>query len=448
MRTGLYVRVSTAEQEKHGYSIKVQLEKLRAFASAKDYTVVKEYVDAAQSGAKLERPGLKQLIEDVENNALDCVLVYRLDRLSRSQKDTMYLIEDVFLKNSVAFVSLQESFDTTSSFGRAMIGMLSVFAQLERDNITERLFSGRAHRAKRGFHHGGGIIPFGYHYDVETGELKRFENESNEVKAMFEMIANGKSVSSVAKEFNTYDTTIRRRIANSVYIGKIQFDGETFDGQHEPIISKELFDKANVRMNARASSLPFKRTYLLSGLIYCGKCGERCSAYESRSKHNDKEYRRAYYRCNARTWKYKQKHGRTCEQPHIRVDELEQAVMEQVKRLPLKHKAKKRAFDFKPVENQIATIDKQKERLLDLYLNEHLDNEMFNKKSKELDKSRDKLAKQLERMRTQAADSVESYQWLDGIDWDALDKDTLREVLERIIGRIVIRDKDVEIYFK
>lgn len=96
MRTGLYVRVSTTEQEKHGYSIKVQLEKLRAFASAKDYTVVKEYIDAAQSGAKLERPGLKQLIEDVENNALDCVLVYRLDRLSRSQKDTMYLIEDVF----------------------------------------------------------------------------------------------------------------------------------------------------------------------------------------------------------------------------------------------------------------------------------------------------------------------------------------------------------------
>lgn len=448
MRTGLYVRVSTTEQEKHGYSIKVQLEKLRAFASAKDYTIVKEYVDAAQSGAKLERPGLRQLIEDAQNNALDCVLVYRLDRLSRSQKDTMYLIEDVFLKNNVAFVSLQESFDTTSSFGRATIGMLSVFAQLERDNITERLFSGRAHRAKRGFHHGGGIIPFGYRYDVESGELKRFKNESDEVLAMFKMIANGKSVSSVAKEFNTYDTTIRRRIANPVYIGKIQFDGEIFDGQHESIINKELFDKANARMNARASSLPFKRIYLLSGLIYCGKCGERCSAYENRSKHKGKEYRQAYYRCNARTWKYKQKHGRTCEQPSIRVDELEQAVMNQVKQLPLKRKTKKRTFDFKPIKNKIATIDKQKERLLDLYLNEHLDNEMFNKKSKELDKSRDKLVKQLERTRIQAADSVESYRWLDGIDWEALDKDTLREVLERIIERIVIRDKNVEIYFK
>lgn len=448
MRTGLYVRVSTTEQEKHGYSIKVQLEKLRAFASAKDYTIVKEYVDAAQSGAKLERPGLRQLIEDAQNNALDCVLVYRLDRLSRSQKDTMYLIEDVFLKNNVAFVSLQESFDTTSSFGRATIGMLSVFAQLERDNITERLFSGRAHRAKRGFHHGGGIIPFGYRYDVESGELKRFKNESDEVLAMFKMIANGKSVSSVAKEFNTYDTTIRRRIANPVYIGKIQFGGEIFDGQHESIINKELFDKANARMNARASSLPFKRIYLLSGLIYCGKCGERCSAYENRSKHKGKEYRQAYYRCNARTWKYKQKHGRTCEQPSIRVDELEQAVMNQVKQLPLRRKTKKRTFDFKPIKNKIATIDKQKERLLDLYLNEHLDNEMFNKKSKELDKSRDKLVKQLERTRIQAADSVESYRWLDGINWEALDKDTLREVLERIIERIVIRDKNVEIYFK
>ncbi|PQC93476.1 recombinase family protein [Enterococcus faecium] len=448
MRTGLYVRVSTAEQEKHGYSIKVQLEKLRAFASAKDYAVVKEYVDAAQSGAKLERPGLKQLIKDVQNDVLDCVLVYRLDRLSRSQKDTMYLIEDVFLKNNVAFVSLQESFDTTSSFGRAMVGMLSVFAQLERDNITERLLSGRVHRAKRGFHHGGGIIPFGYRYDVESGELKRFKNEFEEVKTMFEMIASGKSVSSVAKEFNTYDTTIRRRIVNPVYIGKIQFDGETFDGQHEPIVSEELFKKANAKMNARVSSLPFKRIYLLSGLIYCGKCNERCSAYESRSKHNGKEYRRAYYRCNARTWKYKQKHGRTCEQPHIRVDELEQAVMEQVKRLPLKRKVKKRAFDFKPIENKIATIDKQKERLLDLYLNEHLDSEMFNKKSKELDKTREKLTKQLESLRIQSAEAVESYQWLDEVNWDNLDKDTLREILERVIQKIVIRDGDIAVHLK
>ena len=127
-RAGLYIRVSTSQQEKEGYSLEAQEEKLKAYAIAKDYHVHKIYTDSALSGAKLERPALQQMICDIENSELDIVIVYKLDRISRSQKNTMYLIEDVFLKNNVDFVSMQESFDTTSSFGRAMIGILSVFA--------------------------------------------------------------------------------------------------------------------------------------------------------------------------------------------------------------------------------------------------------------------------------------------------------------------------------
>ncbi|MDV4829854.1 recombinase family protein [Enterococcus faecium] len=448
MKTGLYVRVSTAEQEKHGYSIEVQLEKLRAFAKAKDYIIVKEYVDSAQSGAKLERSGLKQLIMDVESNALDCVLVYRLDRLSRSQKDTMYLIEDVFLKNNVAFVSLQESFDTTTSFGRAMVGMLSVFAQLERDNITERLFSGRTHRAKQGFWHGGGLIPYGYRYDPETNELKRFKEEADEIVSMFEMVAAGYSLTKVADKFNTYDSTVKRRIENELYIGKIRFDNELFDGKHEPIIEKELFDKANARMNARVSNNAFKRTYLLSGLTYCGKCGERVSAYENRSKHNGKEYRQSYYRCNARTWRFKQKHGYSCSQKSIRTNELENAIMEQIKRLPLKLRPEKKRFDFSSLEKKISEIDKKQEKVLDLYLTDHLNKNMFDKKMAELDKKKLDFIQQLESARISSLETPESYEWINGIDWDNLDTEMKRELLERIISRIVITDNDVDIHFK
>ena len=154
-KAGIYIRVSTPEQEKNGYSLNAQEEKLKSFALAKDYEVTKVYRDGGFSGAKLERPAMLEMIDDIENNKLDLVLVYKLDRLSRSQKNTMYLIEDVFLKNNVDFISMQESFDTTTSFGRAMIGILSVFAQLERDNIRERMTLGRMERIKRGFYMGG-----------------------------------------------------------------------------------------------------------------------------------------------------------------------------------------------------------------------------------------------------------------------------------------------------
>ena len=113
-RAALYIRVSTMEQAKEGYSIPAQTDKLKAFAKAKDMAVTKIYTDPGFSGAKMERPALQEMISDIQNKKIDVVLVYKLDRLSRSQKNTLYLIEDVFLKNNVDFISMQESFDTST----------------------------------------------------------------------------------------------------------------------------------------------------------------------------------------------------------------------------------------------------------------------------------------------------------------------------------------------
>ena len=109
-------------------------ERLTKYADAHDWTISEIYCDPGFSGGSLDRPFIKKLIEDAQNKKFDKVLVYKLDRLSRSQKDTLYLIEDVFLKNNVDFVSMTENFDTATPFGKAMIGILSVFAQLEREN--------------------------------------------------------------------------------------------------------------------------------------------------------------------------------------------------------------------------------------------------------------------------------------------------------------------------
>lgn len=151
----IYVRVSTQEQAKDGYSIDEQIERLKEYCKALQWTILKIYTDAGYSGATTDRPALKEMICDIKKGICDLVVVYKLDRLSRSQKDTLSLIEDCFLKNHVDFISMTENFDTSSPFGRAMIGILSVFAQLEREQIKERMGMGKEGRAKDGRWHRG-----------------------------------------------------------------------------------------------------------------------------------------------------------------------------------------------------------------------------------------------------------------------------------------------------
>ena len=136
----LYIRVSTEAQAEEGYSIEAQEKILRAECTAKEYdeSLIRTYIDAGASGSNIQRPALKNLIDDASAGLISTVIVYKLDRLSRSQKDTLYLIEDVFIPNRVDFVSVNERLDTGSPYGKAMIGILSAFAQLERANIFMR----------------------------------------------------------------------------------------------------------------------------------------------------------------------------------------------------------------------------------------------------------------------------------------------------------------------
>ena len=176
MRVALYPRVSTLEQARDGYSINEQTERMTKYCEAKGWVVHKIYTDAGYSGADTDRPGLQSLIKDAENNKIDAVLVYKLDRLSRSQKDTLTLIEDVFLPNDVDFISMTENLDTSTPFGRAMVGILSVFAQLEREQIKERMEVGKIGRAKEGKWCGSRYVPIGYR--VENDELVIHEYEA------------------------------------------------------------------------------------------------------------------------------------------------------------------------------------------------------------------------------------------------------------------------------
>lgn len=164
--TDLYIRVSTTEQAEERYSVSEQEARLRSYCEAYGYIINAVHVDPGYSGATLDRPGIKEVIKDVRAKRCNKVIVWKLNRLSRSQKDTLILLEDVFLENHCDFVSLMESFDTSTPFGRCVVGILAAFAQMERENIRSRLMMGKQAGLKAGNYYGP-IAPIGYKWEMQ-----------------------------------------------------------------------------------------------------------------------------------------------------------------------------------------------------------------------------------------------------------------------------------------
>lgn len=277
-RIRLYIRVSTDRQAEEGYSLGIQEEKLRAYISTlMDNDVEFDVVsDDGYSGGDLHRPGIQRIIEEAESGKITHVVVMKLDRLSRSLKDTMHLIEDIFLPNNVAFISLYESFDTSTPFGRAMIGILSVFAQFERENIFERTRSGMQKRVEAGFWPGGGGIPFGYDYDPAQGILVP-NSDADKVRYIYDKYLAGGSLQTIADQLGLkYEKVAYNILTRKSNAGYIIYNGEEYKGKHEPIISLETYEQAMEMLAIRsAKKLVSKSTHLLTGLCICGKCGAK-----------------------------------------------------------------------------------------------------------------------------------------------------------------------------
>jgi len=247
INAGAYIRVSTDEQAESGYSLQAQRERITAQIQAKGWVLHDIYEDAGQSGGTLQRPQLQRLLSDIDNGKIQAVVVYKLDRLSRKQIDTISLIENVFVKKGVKLVSISESLDTGSSTGLAMIGMLSVFAQLERDTITERLSSGRLQKAKTGGFCGGSA-PIGYKTERNSKVLYVDAEKAKTVQRVFMLSEQGLTQQAIADILNAEGHTTKRGVqfGNSqisrilrrkgTYNGTYSYSGVTAKGQHQAII--------------------------------------------------------------------------------------------------------------------------------------------------------------------------------------------------------------------
>lgn len=457
-RVGIYIRVSTQEQANEGYSIPAQKERLINYCKAKDWNIVDIYIDAGFSGSTLDRPAMQKLIKEI--NRLDLVLVYKLDRLSRSQKDTLYLIEDVFLKNDVDFVSMNESFDTSTPFGRAMIGILSVFAQLERETIKERSLMGRLERAKEGYFHGGGFAPVGYDYNGRDLVINNYE--AMQVRKVYELYLKGWGTLRIADYMHEHFTTkhgswrthtaVTSVLDTPLYAGIISFGGQQFQGRHEPIIPLELFEKVKQlrKHRHRKKEKAFVHKSLLGGLIFCGYCGARYASKDNRGHFK-------YYVCYSRskTKKYMIKDP-NCKNKNWPRDELDRLVEKEVFRLTTDERYLESILEDKPMHQddsetilkRIEGIDKQISKLIDLYQYETIPADELGRRIEKLHNERNSLQQQLKPKEEEPNFDIQNIlvliNNLENI-WQNATTDEKRGILTSLIDRILIFDERVEI---
>jgi site-specific DNA recombinase len=237
------------------------------------------YDDGGFSGATLERPALKRLLADIEEDRVDVVVVYKIDRLSRALMDFARLVE-VFDRNGVTFVSVTQSFNTTTSMGRLTLNILLSFAQFEREVIGERIRDKFAASRKRGMWMGG-TVPLGY--AVYDRKLVIEENDAATVRMIFERFARIGSTTRLAQElvrdgFRTRagkpidKLFLHRLLRNRVYIGEAVHKGAAYPGEHEAIIDRALWDKAHAILRqsprARGAATRAQAPALLKGLLF------------------------------------------------------------------------------------------------------------------------------------------------------------------------------------
>lgn len=284
LRCAIYTRKSSEEGlDMEFNSLDAQRESCEAYVASQRsegwVTIRERYDDGGFSGGTLDRPGLKRLLADIEDGLIDVVVVYKIDRLSRSLMDFSKLVE-VFDRNAVTFVSVTQSFNTTTSMGRLTLNILLSFAQFEREVIGERIRDKVAASRKRGIWMGG-YVPFGY--DVQDRKLVINPAEAAAVRRIFERFVELGSATTLARELraqgfrNKQGTLVDkgylyRLLNNRVYRGEAVHKGKAYPGEHEAIIDAELWNHVHAILQEsprkRANNSRMQTPALLKGLIF------------------------------------------------------------------------------------------------------------------------------------------------------------------------------------
>ena len=371
LRCAVYTRKSSEEGlEQEFNSLHAQREACEAYIASQrseGWVVLRDqYDDGGVSGGTLARPGLKALMQDIEDGLVDVVVVYKIDRLSRSLADFAKLVE-VFDRTGVTFVSVTQQFNTTTSMGRLTLNILLSFAQFEREVTAERIRDKVAASRKKGIWMGG-VPPYGYR--VENRKLIVDEEKAEHVRWMFARFVEIGSATELARQIdqrglltsngNRMDKKYLYRVLNNrAYIGEAVHKGESYPGEHDAIIAQETWDKVHTILQEsprkRAANTRAETPALLKGLIY-GPDGAAFSP--THTKKRGKLYR--YYVSQTIL-----KHGAgACAIGRVPAAEIETAVTDQVRAVFRQPEIIAGAWDAAKGHNRDITLEDTREALL------------------------------------------------------------------------------------
>lgn len=351
VRCAIYTRKSTEEGlEQEFNSLDAQREAGEAFIAsqrAEGWTCLPDrYDDGGFTGGNMDRPALRRLLADIEAGKIDCIVVYKVDRLSRSLLDFARMME-TFDKARVSFVSVTQQFNTATSMGRLILNVLLSFAQFEREIISERTRDKMAATRRKG-KWSGGLPILGYDVDPQGYRLILNEDEAVQVRAIFALYLEHEALLPVVQELARRGwvnkrwttragqecggqpftkTSLQRLLTNVLYIGKVRYKDEIHDGEQPGILDADTFRRVQelLRRNGRTGGAPVRNQFgaILKGLLRCVPCS--CAMTPAHTTKGAKRYR--YYTCvNA------QKRGwQTCPSKSIPAAEIEALVLEQIR---------------------------------------------------------------------------------------------------------------------
>ncbi len=487
MRAAIYARVSTEEQAEK-YGLASQLTELRAFAARKGYAIPEgaEFLDDGHSGAELDRPALGRLRDAAHAGAFQVVLAHDPDRLSRRLVHQLILLDE-FGRAGISVEFLGTPREDTAE-GRLLLNVQGVIAEYEREKIRERTMRGKREKARRGLVPAG-PTPYGYKQDpAGQGRLVVHEEEARVVRMIYRwFVDEGRSIRRIVTELGQLcihaargqawaKSSVRRLLTSEVYIGRAWFNrrdraaGGRFRPKREwipvsvpAIVTPEVFEAAQRQFRRNAEILsgrPSASPYLLRGLLRCGECRRKFAGNLSRGRRS--------YRCSGRDRLVAEER---CGVPELNADQIETLMWETVVNilkqpgfLEEKIGAYRKALGVREVEiaseaeylaRQLGDIERQGERLLDLYLNDRFPRVELEKRLKDLEGQKAALANRLAQVQQKAAahaaeaahrDAVVRYCHLALRGLDRLTADGRRQLLRALVDEVIVRGNCWEIH--
>ena len=478
METAIYARVSTEEQAQEGFSIRAQQQKLKDYAGIMEWSIYDIYLDEGISGKNLaQRPAITRMIADIKAGHVKNVLVFKIDRLTRSTADLVYLI-DLFKEYDCAFNSLMESIDTSTASGRMFIKIIGIFAEFERENISDRCRVGFERKAREGYTTAVKFASYGYNRAKGQKIQTINESEAENVRMIFNMYVNqGMSLVGIAKSLNLREiptknnsfwtsATVRAVLRNCNYIGKVRYcireSKRNFEttGLHEAIITEELYNEAQILMEKHSRCTPTKkpneRNYF-AGFVYCAKCGERLLPHSNAKKYKNGNVSKNHsFFCRKRMLK-------VCDSKSVTAQKIELALIKYfsyideftvLDAVELEQKRQQARQDteaqINALNEKIKKLDGREREVMSLYISGEIEFANYRTMKKQLDNDRDFIRAEIVKLKTtldergepsvSKADIVTNFRE----NWEHLTDIEKRQFLTKFVKKIVLVNEPIE----